>query len=541
MNEPMPLLAFEGTPRRVAPAWGIAAIFGLLGLLGVVLQQRFSNTDQSWTRWEKHELTGVVLGQSPEQDFQPASQTPVPAPQSTVPPLWSQTNSSRAGSPRTAREKNQRVGAPVQTEAVGAEEAADPFSAVGASAKAKTSVKAEDFGSAAPRVLFQGEEPPMSPAASRQPKPQAGRAAAPSENTEFEQDAAFNAPPQRDLTSAGQSVAPAALDFTASSAPGAAMPNSRSNRLPRVQQAAGSDQPSDLEIPEPVPFHQMPISEIPQQPAQLPPANRSAGNLPPMGLEPTPLNQSNPAPGFSEPTLDTPEPTPAPTMPLGRPQQQYNPPAASNAFERQADAFPQPEPAFSTTTNYQQAVPSTNNEPVPSVGAMRSAPATPQVTTPASPPPDEVYQVQSGDNYWTISRRYYGSARFFSALSEYNKHRIPSPEKMKPGMYVLVPDIEVLHQKYPQLTGGGPRDPAESAPAGFFVDSNGQPCYRIGKGDTLTDIAQNYLGRSSRWVQIQSMNQDRLGDGKTLKIGTILRLPSDASQVVLAPADSEIR
>jgi nucleoid-associated protein YgaU len=165
-----------------------------------------------------------------------------------------------------------------------------------------------------------------------------------------------------------------------------------------------------------------------------------------------------------------------------------------------------------------------------------------QSSTPQEPlPADDVYQVQSGDNYWTISRQFYGSARFFSALAAYNQQRIPDPSKMKPGMYVLVPHIEVLHQQYPQLTGGGPRDPGENQPPGFFVDDAGHPAYRVGKGDTLTEIAQKHLGRASRWVQIYGMNKDRIPDGKTLKIGSVLQLPADASQIQLAPANADIR
>jgi nucleoid-associated protein YgaU len=106
-------------------------------------------------------------------------------------------------------------------------------------------------------------------------------------------------------------------------------------------------------------------------------------------------------------------------------------------------------------------------------------------------------------------------------------------------MYVLIPDAEVLHQRYPQLTGGGGE--AEPAPPGYFVDQSGQPCYRVGKGDTLTEIAEQYLGRSSRWVQVYGMNKDRIPDVNSLKIGAVLRLPADATQVVLAPGGSELR
>ena len=55
--------------------------------------------------------------------------------------------------------------------------------------------------------------------------------------------------------------------------------------------------------------------------------------------------------------------------------------------------------------------------------------------------------------------------------------------------------------------------------------------YRVGSTDTLSSIARNHLGRSSRWVQIYQMNRDILKDGNTLSVGATLKLPGDASQV----------
>jgi len=83
--------------------------------------------------------------------------------------------------------------------------------------------------------------------------------------------------------------------------------------------------------------------------------------------------------------------------------------------------------------------------------------------------------------------------------------------------------------------------PESLLPSGFFIGPNGQPLFRIGKGDTLTDIAEKHLGRTARWTQVVGMNRNLLKDGNTLKIGMVLQLPHDASQVALAPAGSVLR
>ncbi len=151
--------------------------------------------------------------------------------------------------------------------------------------------------------------------------------------------------------------------------------------------------------------------------------------------------------------------------------------------------------------------------------------------------PIEVHVVRSGDSYWTIAKEHYGAGRYFNALAAYNKSRIPDPQRMRPGMKVLVPDRAVLESRFPTLVGGSysPDGPSLAQPSGLFLDAGGQPSYRVGKGDSLTTIAQKHLGRSSRWVQIYGMNRDRIPDPNALTTGTVLRLPGDASHVGLAP------
>lgn len=155
----------------------------------------------------------------------------------------------------------------------------------------------------------------------------------------------------------------------------------------------------------------------------------------------------------------------------------------------------------------------------------------------------KVYTVANGDNYWSISRKAYGSARYFRALDAYNRYRISHPKRMRPGMKVLVPKLSVLVERYPQFCPGhrgGGRLAAER-PSGFFLDQTGRPMYRVGKSDTLGGIAQKHLGRASRWIQIYRLNEGRIKNAKQLTIGTELRLPRDASRISVAPGRGVVR
>lgn len=190
-------------------------------------------------------------------------------------------------------------------------------------------------------------------------------------------------------------------------------------------------------------------------------------------------------------------------------------------------------------------------------------------------PLGEVYTVGPNDNYWMISKKQYGTSKYFGALVRHNESRIPDPHKMKPGMTVETPPAEVLEQRYPDLIEKSPRvarKPAiddgvphfggdlegdylkeqplarglvfapssDDGPAGYFVDASGAQYYRVGSDDTLTGIAQKHLGRASRWMEVYELNRKTVKNPDALTIGTVIRLPADASRLSLVP-DTERR
>ena len=162
------------------------------------------------------------------------------------------------------------------------------------------------------------------------------------------------------------------------------------------------------------------------------------------------------------------------------------------------------------------------------------APATAGVE--ASPEATEHYVVQESDNYWTISQAVYGSPIYAHALAQYNSQRIPDPRNLKAGTKIPTPAVEVLKSRYGALIATGSRAAARTKPrAGFFMTETGQPAYRVSESETLEQIAQSHLGRSSRSIQIYEMNRDVIENPEDLPPGTILKLPIDASRVKLVP------
>ena len=149
---------------------------------------------------------------------------------------------------------------------------------------------------------------------------------------------------------------------------------------------------------------------------------------------------------------------------------------------------------------------------------------------------DRVHEVRASENYWSISRQYYGVPGYFQALAHYNAGRIRDPRKMRPGMKVLVPSADVLHQRFPQICPKGrvaARQTAQPEQPEFFIGEDGVPRCRVGSGDTLSHVSRRHLGRASRWIQVYELNRDQLKSPTALRTGMILRLPADASRVQL--------
>ncbi|MBC7816813.1 MAG: LysM peptidoglycan-binding domain-containing protein [Planctomycetaceae bacterium] len=165
------------------------------------------------------------------------------------------------------------------------------------------------------------------------------------------------------------------------------------------------------------------------------------------------------------------------------------------------------------------------------------------------------YLVEEGDNFCVISKKLYGSDKYFLALAEHNRNRVADPCRMRPGLVISAPAKDVLEQQHsaqipkPKATSEAKGEKSHSTqkvsaallPPGLFQDANGALWYRVGKDDTLTGIAKAHLGRISRADQIFNLNRERLRNRDDLHPGQELRLPNDASHVRLDDTEKSLR
>lgn len=60
---------------------------------------------------------------------------------------------------------------------------------------------------------------------------------------------------------------------------------------------------------------------------------------------------------------------------------------------------------------------------------------------------EEIYEVQSGDTFYSLSKRFYGTSKYANKLFEYNKYLVKKPESLKIGIKLRIPEKSILEKK----------------------------------------------------------------------------------------------
>ncbi len=93
--------------------------------------------------------------------------------------------------------------------------------------------------------------------------------------------------------------------------------------------------------------------------------------------------------------------------------------------------------------------------------------------------------VASGENFWTISRLYYGSGRYFKALWKANAVKFPEIASLQVGNVVNVPPLEDLDQTYFESRRGGESSPVAGQAVASRDNSDGASDAQSGLGDVV--------------------------------------------------------
>ena len=109
--------------------------------------------------------------------------------------------------------------------------------------------------------------------------------------------------------------------------------------------------------------------------------------------------------------------------------------------------------------------------------------------------------VKDGDTLWDLAEHYYGKGTLHEHIKSANSG-LGSTLKLGAKLTIPAPPAGHKAKKAQPLTGR---------------------TYKIQEGDTLYDLAEEFLGKSSRWEEILDANPGL--EPAEMKIGMVIRLP----------------
>lgn len=210
-------------------------------------------------------------------------------------------------------------------------------------------------------------------------------------------------------------------------------------------------------------------------------------------------------------------------------------------------------------------------EPAPaaqaSVAAIREVPV---AATPPAAAESQVlakYTVRAGDDLWSLAQRAYGDGTQWRRIAEANPDLEPAGD-LVPGARLIVPDADLagLSAKAPPARDGAPPgsvQPSSDAPdsmvateASAAVTTSPSPArprvaaaavapglpadpfgpatkrVRVEAGDTLSALAERYLGDPDAWPRIYELNRDQIDDPDQIDVGWVLLVPDEKAPPV---------
>jgi LysM repeat protein len=131
----------------------------------------------------------------------------------------------------------------------------------------------------------------------------------------------------------------------------------------------------------------------------------------------------------------------------------------------------------------------------------------------------QVYIVKENESYWTISKRLFGTGRYYSDILKANPD--VNPKKLRPGQRIAIPDMPGAELRRELLA-----KPEELKPKKPRVLLAQDVIHVVKPGETLESISKKYYDYRSKWKHIFDANRDRIKDPKKLMPETEIVVPA---------------
>ncbi|MCC6579570.1 MAG: LysM peptidoglycan-binding domain-containing protein [Phycisphaeraceae bacterium] len=157
------------------------------------------------------------------------------------------------------------------------------------------------------------------------------------------------------------------------------------------------------------------------------------------------------------------------------------------------------------------------------ISAASATPASATASTPASSSSTSGTRyivVEPGQTLSIIAEEHLGASKRWDEILAANRDTLKSPDQLKVGMKLRLPEKATGGFLDHAATTGGPTPSAKPATA--------KPVntYTIRTGDTLVTISRVTLGDGKHWRRIYELNRDQLSDPDSIEVGMTLKVPS---------------
>ncbi|MBX3317098.1 MAG: LysM peptidoglycan-binding domain-containing protein [Phycisphaeraceae bacterium] len=169
-------------------------------------------------------------------------------------------------------------------------------------------------------------------------------------------------------------------------------------------------------------------------------------------------------------------------------------------------------------------------------GADRSTQATPETRVADRPaqsvdPKDvQIYRIKEKDSLYSIARATYGDANLWKALAAFNEGRVGADGTVRVGATIKLPPKHALTGELPtpaQARASEAKPEPKAAPKTTPTPAtvNAGTTHKVAKGDSLSKLAERYLGSKARADEILAANRDKISDPNQIRIDMVLRIP----------------
>lgn len=149
----------------------------------------------------------------------------------------------------------------------------------------------------------------------------------------------------------------------------------------------------------------------------------------------------------------------------------------------------------------------------------------------------KVYRIQDNDSLYAIAKSTYGDASLWTALAAYNEGRVGKNGTVRVGATIKIPPKHVLtggapeprrESPKPQNDKKGADHTAKTPEIAKKLEAPKAPAksmtHKVVKGDTLSKIAEKYLGSKARASEIMALN--KITDPNQIKLDSVLKIPA---------------